>query len=104
MSGAVTYKTFSVTYWTRTSGWKFVDNKTDTEWIQFKPNGFLDWQKEYWDILYKRGTYVEDLRERNLRQAARIMDLELKLRISNRLVEEFRPREGLEASKYWDVK
>ena len=70
------------------------------DWRNYKSS----WQDRYWDLLYKRGTYVDNLRNLNLRQAARIMDLELKLRISNRLVEEFRPREGLEASKYWDVK
>lgn len=42
-------------------------------------NFHSSWQDKYWELVYKKGSYVSDLRERNLKQAARIMELELEV-------------------------
>lgn len=37
------------------------------------------WKTQFWDLVYKRGGYVEYLRQLNEKQASRIMELELLL-------------------------
>jgi hypothetical protein len=51
------------------------------------------WQDKYWDLMYKRGSYVNDLRELNMAQAARIMELEHTLNM-------LQQPQGLAASKW----
>jgi len=60
-----------------------------TEWRSY----FSSWQEKYWDLMYKRGSYVNDLRELNMWQAAKIMQLEHDLRVAKREL-------GLAANRY----
>lgn len=42
------------------------------------------WQDKYWELIYKKGSYVSYLRELTEKQAARIMELEHDLRMFRR--------------------
>lgn len=47
------------------------------EWRDYNSS----WYTKFWDLYWKRGTYIDALRELNTWQAARIMDLEFELRL-----------------------
>jgi len=50
------------------------------EWTNYMSR----WQEDYWDLIYKRGSYINYLIELNEKQAARIMELEHDLKMSRR--------------------
>lgn len=61
------------------------------EWRDYN----MSWQNAYWDLVYKRGSYTSLLREQNLMLTARVMELELTLRLKDN------PLDGLKSSRYY---
>lgn len=43
------------------------------------PTPATDWQSAYWELIYKKGSYIDSLRQLNEKQASKIMELEFYL-------------------------
>jgi hypothetical protein len=56
-------------------------------------NFHSSWQDKYWELIYKRGSYVAEIRELNLKLTARVMELEHTLNM-------LQQPQGLAASKW----
>lgn len=57
------------------------------EWRDYNSS----WYTKFWDLYWKRGTYIDALRELNTWQAAKIMDLEMQIRFHKERWEALKP-------------